>query len=91
MQKNYLDLLPDELYKNVISFCFVPRVELSRSNLLKWNQNLSMINKCYKCNRNCTQVPLTFNCSCNNIHYRWLFPPCRDGCLDQLICWDCAH
>lgn len=87
-KNNYLGIVPDEIYKQIMSYVFSPTVALNRMETrYKWNTNL-MINKCCMCNLSAKDVALAYNCGCNGDRY---FDICEDGCKNQLICFGCAH
>jgi len=85
-----LNLLPDEIYKNILKYVFNPVFHLSRweNKYNTWNTKL-LINRCYMCKRSAKNVPLSYNCECcksyNYIHNKSCV------CTNELICWDCAH
>ena len=89
---NYLYNVPDEIYKRIMEYIFLPKIELKRkTSIYRWNTNL-LINKCYICTLSVKNVALNYNCGCNESDENsYSFPKCKDGCKNQLICFDCAH
>ena len=86
-----LHKLPDEIYKLIMSYIFVPKVHLHRYCGDKWNSDL-FINKCYICRQNAKKVALAYNCGCNYLDESTIWiTKCKDGCKNQLICFSCAH
>ena len=89
-KNNYLDIVPDEIYKQIMSYVFSPAASLNRrESKYKWNTNL-FINKCCMCNLSAKDVALAYDCGCDG--WRPGSPPiCEDGCKNELICFGCAH
>lgn len=77
-----LDLLPSDVYKKIISYIFVPKLLINRTN-----PNI-FVNKCLICHRNQNQCFLMEFCSCNSKN---MFTKCQGGCINKLICYKCTH
>jgi len=91
---NYLITVPDEIYKLIMSYVFLPKVSLRRmESIYTWNTEL-LINKCFICKQSAKCVGLSYNCGCNISEeepYNYHSAKCKDGCKNQLICFNCAH
>ena len=88
-RNNYLHLVPDEIYKRIMAYIFLPKIALRRAAGTRWNTDL-FINKCCMCNLSAKHVSLTYNCGCNDDKQSYC-ELCKDGCKNQLICFGCAH
>ncbi len=89
-QNNYLGMLPDEIYKLIMAYIFLPKIALNRmESRYRWNTNL-FINKCCMCNLSAKHVGLAYSCGCHDEEPSYC-ELCKDGCKNQLICFDCAH
>jgi hypothetical protein len=84
-----LTLLPDDIYKNVLTYVFRPSNEIKR-----WNKKTSkwtdlQINRCYVCKAPSTKVALAHLCDlCDNDNCCCQYNTC---CDNQLICFSCAY
>ena len=89
---NYLDKIPDDIYKLIMSYIFTPKIHLERKlSEYYWNTSL-FINRCCVCNRLAKKVSLAYNCGCNvKEDSVFSITKCEDGCKNQLICFGCAH
>ncbi len=82
--------LPDEVYKHIYSYVFVPKVHLKR-----WDDDQQKftnlgINKCAICKRHASTVQLFHVCSfCNP--YRNYMNGNKNFCEDTLFCFFCIH
>lgn len=83
-----LNLLPDEIYQNVLQYVFLPTVNLRwyHPTTFSWNQDIPIL-KCCRCHRSSKEVSLSHQCAA-----------CGTGgtgnrcvCEMQLVCWDCYH
>ena len=89
-RNNYLHLVPDEIYKQIMAYIFLPKIALKRMvSKYRWNTEL-LINKCCICNMSAKHVGLSYNCGCNDEEPSYC-ELCKDGCKNQLICFGCAH
>ena len=96
---NRLDLLPNEIYQNILKYVFIPKVYLQRWNNItkQWNKNI-FINRCFICKQSVKNIGLSYNCTCympdlDRLLFGSLYieSNCKDGCKNQLICWNCGH
>ena len=86
---SFLSQLPDEIYKNILTYIFRPSEEIKRwdEKESKWT-NLK-INKCHVCKVSSTKVALAHICDlCDNNNYYNQYNNC---CNNQLICFHCFH
>lgn len=75
-----LHRLPDELYRKIMSYIFVPHKQIKRYDKDGWTS--LCINYCYVCKRK--DCALSHLCDCCMFNTSGV-------CENTLICWDCAH
>ena len=76
--------LPDEIYKQIYQYLFVPSHEIKRWDNKRDRWTNLIINKCHICKRKSMDTALAHLCDiCNGYN--------KSTCHNQLICFDCAH
>jgi len=84
-----LTQLPDDIYRNILTYVFRPSAEIKRwdKKTSKWKD--LQINRCHVCKAPSTNVALAHLCDlCNDDNYCSQY---NTYCDNQLICFNCAH